>query len=339
VDGTYSDGKTSAGRRNGWMRATTFAKAAADTFALTRYNERLTLVGATLRPDVVALAHGKDVRQHRTELDRWVDEVKNAAGAKVAANLGTAVHSFTERVDAGELTLADVPELYREHVEHYLTALRVNGLECVPGLIERTTFTSEFNVAGTFDRIYRLPDGTYAIGDLKTGRDLKYGQMEIAVQLALYAHGVNSAGVYDWGAGQWLPARSYGDSIETGPWEVPEVRTDIGVVVHLPVQGDLAGTCTIKTVDLNEGWKAAQVAADVLRARKGAYMRDGLHLPVAEPTERRGTYWLDLFALVKTRDEANALYKRAKSEGVSDSALAALVVVGKGALENAARGL
>lgn len=313
--GLYSDGRKVAGKRNGWMRATTFAKAAADTFSLTRYNERLTLLGASMRPDVVALAHGKDVRQHRGELDRLVDEVKNAAGAKVAANLGMAVHSFTERYDSGSLALADVPEAYRDHVQRYAQTLHAAGLECVPGLIERTTFAPEFNVAGTLDRVYRLPDGTYAIGDLKTGRTLEYGQMEIAVQLAFYEHGVNAAGVYDWGAGAWE--------------EGPKVRTDIAIVVHLPVQGDLAGTCTIKTVDLEAGHKAAEVARDVLRARKGDYMRDGLVLPPAgEPEED----WGALFAAVTSSEEANELYRRARSAGLSLGMLQPLVAIGREAL-------
>jgi hypothetical protein len=340
VTGLYSDGKPTAGRRNGWMRATTFAKAAADTFALTRYNERLTLVGATLRPDVVALAHGKDVREHRNELDKLVDEIKNAAGAKVAANLGTAVHAFTERIDAGTLTLAEVPEQYRRYVEAYLTALRVNGMECVPGLIERTTFTSEFNVAGTFDRVYRLPDGTYAIGDLKTGRDLKYGQMEIAVQLALYAHGINANGVFDWGTGEWYPNLPHCACVvhlsnETCAGPI-RVRTDVGVVVHLPVQGDLAGRCVVKTVDLRAGWTAALTAERVIRDRKGDYMRDGLYMP---PVERPKGYWIDQFSSVTSRDEANRLYRQAKAAGLSADGLAAMVAIGKASLENAARGL
>lgn len=322
--GLYSDGRKVAGKRNGWMRATTFAKAAADTFSLTRYNERLTLLGASMRPDVVALAHGKDVRQHRGELDRLVDEVKNAAGAKVAANLGTAVHSFTERYDAGTLALADVPEAYRDHVQRYAQTLHAAGLECVPGLIERTTFAPEFNVAGTLDRVYRLPDGTYAIGDLKTGRTLEYGQMEIGVQLALYAHGVNAAGVYDW-------VNSIGVYDWSEKWLDPEikVRTDIGVVVHLPVQGDLAGTCTIKTVDLEAGYRAAAVARDVLRARKGDYMRDGLVLPTGGEPEPD---WATLFGAVTSSDEANDLYRQARSAGLSLGMLQPLVTIGRRAL-------
>lgn len=333
VTGVYSDGRDKAGRRNGWTRATTFAKAAADTFALTRYDERLTLVGATLRPDVVALAHGKQVREDAKELNQLVLQVKEAAGAKVAANIGTAVHGFTERVDAGQMGLEAVPEAYRNHVGQYLTELANAGLTPVPGLIERTTFVDQWNgIAGTFDRVlYHRPSNTYVIGDLKTGRDLKYGQMEIAVQLALYAYGINHHGVYDWNAGEWAPPGNYGDSIEGGPWSVPKVRTDYGVVMHLPIQGDDAGTCTLKRINLAAGWDAAQVCGSVLSSRKRSdYMEDGFSLPAAPyvpetPPEPVADDWEGQFSSVTSKEEASALWRDARSAGVDRMELQRLV--------------
>jgi hypothetical protein len=338
VTGLYSDGRDAAGRRNGWTRATTFAKAAADTFSLTRYDERLTLVGATLRPDVVALAHGKRVREDAKELNQLVLQVKDAAGAKVAANIGTAVHGFTEQVDAGHVKPGDVPETYREHIQSYLECLAQYGLEPVPGLIERTTFVDQWNgIAGTFDRVlYHRPSGTYLIGDLKTGRDLKYGRMEIAVQLALYAYGINHHGVYDWNEGRW----------ET-PWDSREhldgpikVRTDFGVVMHLPIQGDDAGKCALKRINLAAGWDAAQVCGNVIASRKRAdYMDDEFVLPSAPyvpetPPENLAVQirptvgapsWERQFSNVDTKEEASALWRDAKSEGVDRMELQRLV--------------
>src|SRR5687768_5319069 len=345
--GLYSDGKDKATRRNGWTRATTFAKAAADTFALTRYDERLTLVGATLRPDVVALAHGKQVREDAKELNQLVLQIKDAAGAKVAANHGTAVHSFTERIDAGLMKAPEVPEAYRPMVVAYREKLKEAGLEVVPGLIERTTFVNRWNgLCGTLDRVlYHRPSGTYLIGDVKTGRDLSYGRMEIAVQLALYAHGVNRHGVFNWNwnyglddpnPGEWLPPGTYGDSVETGPWQVPKVRMDYGVVMHLPIQGDDAGKCFLKRVNLASGWEVAQVCGDVLASRKrGDYMEDGLELPgvpyVPETPDHRllptpaETDWESMFLAVPTKEAASHLWREAKADGVAGLELQRLV--------------
>lgn len=333
VTGLYSDGKDKPTRRNGWMRATTFAKLAADTFSLTRYNERLTLLGATLRPDVVALAHGKHVKRDNKELNRLVTEVKETAGAKVAANIGTAVHSFTERVDAGTLKVDEVPADYIPHVVNYLKELEKYGLEPVPGLIERTTLVDEWGkvIVGTFDRVlYHRASGTYLIGDLKTGETLDWGKMEIAVQLALYAHGINAHGVFDWNTGEWQPSGSYGDSIETGPWSVPKVRTDYGVVMHLPIQGPNAGVCTLRRVNLAAGWDAAATSASVDTSRKRSdYMDDDFALPVAEyspetPAElppAEPMDWVAMAKLVQSRDEASVLWHRAKADGVVGVAL------------------
>src|SRR5688572_11150416 len=336
--GLYSDGRAKATRRNGWTRATTFAKAAADTFALTRYDERLTLVGATLRPDVVALAHGKQVREDAKELNQLVLQIKDAAGAKVAANHGTAVHSFTERIDAGLMKAPEVPEAYRPMVVAYREKLKEAGLEVVPGLIERTTFVNRWNgLCGTLDRVlYHRPSGTYLIGDVKTGRDLSYGRMEIAVQLALYAHGVNEHGVYDWNQGEWQPAGSYGDSVETGTWQVPKVRTDYGVVMHLPIQGDDAGQCFLKRMNLASRWEVSQVCGDVLASRKrGDYMEDGLELPgvpyVPETPDHQPTPtlaetdWESMFRAVPTKEAASHLWREAKAEGVAGMELQRLV--------------
>lgn len=325
VTGFYSDGRGTAGRRNGWTRATTFAKAAADTFALTRYDERLTLVGATLRADVLALAHGKQVREDAKELNQLVLQVKEAAGAKVAANIGTAVHGFTEHVDARQMGLEDVPEAYRNHVGQYLTELANAGLTPVPGLIERTTFVDQWNgIAGTFDRVlYHRPSNTYVIGDLKTGRDLKYGRMEIAVQLALYAHGINRHGVYDWNAGQWNREMHDGRTIR--------VRTDFGVVMHLPIQGAEAGTCSLKRINLAAGWDTAQVCADVLSSRKrDDYMEDGFSLPAAPyvpetPPEPFADDWEGQFSSVTSKEAASALWRDARSAGVDRMELQRLV--------------
>lgn len=323
--GLYSDDKPAATRRNGWTRATTFAKSAADTYALTRYDERLTLVGATLRPDIVARAHGKDVRENKAELNNLVTQVKDAAGAKVAANIGTAVHGFTELVDAGLCDPEAVPTDYVPHVASYLEELEKNGLEPVPGLIERTTFVNEWGgIAGTFDRVlYHRPTNTYVIGDLKTGRDLSYGRMEIAVQLALYAHGINAHGVFDWLTGEWEP--------------VTPVRTDYGVVMHLPIQGDNAGKCTLKRVNLAAGWDAARVCGDVMSSRKRKdYMDDSFELPQAPyvpelPTEYVPD-WDHMFSNVDSSDEASLLWQDAKAAGITGLELNRLVGLAQDAL-------
>lgn len=247
----------------GHTRATTFAKLGSSTFALSEWNERMLIKGLTERPDLLALAHGKDVKRDRKELNKIADDAQTHAGNKVAANIGTAYHAFTERLDAGLMTLDQVPVQYRERCEQYLNAVRAHGLVTRPEWMERTTavradqVSAPAPVAGTLDRIWQLPNGELVIGDLKTGSDLSYGWAEIAVQLALYAHGVNTFGLFDWNTKTWwAPGLSIGNR---------PVRTDFAIVMHLPADGD---GCTLYRVDLVKGWEYAQVSGEVQSRQK-----------------------------------------------------------------------
>jgi hypothetical protein len=247
-------------------RATTFAKAASSTFSLNQWQQRMTIAGLVIRPDLIALAHGLDVKRDRATLNSIAEQAKEAAGQKVAANLGTAYHAFSERLDAGLIALSDVPTEYRHRLDQYLTAVNGAGLRTRPEWIERTVavradqVSAELPVAGTLDRIFQLPNGELVIGDLKTGADLSYGWGEIAVQLALYAHGVNTHGLFDWNTKTWENRIS-----SEQPTGVLRIRTDFAIVVHLPAGGE---GCTLYRVDLNAGWKRAQVCGQVMAMQK-----------------------------------------------------------------------
>jgi hypothetical protein len=230
-------------------RATTFAKLGSNTKAIEQWGHRNVVVGLTRRPDLLALADGMQVKRDREQLNSIVEQAKDAAGQKVSANIGTAYHAFTERLDAGLLAESDIPEAYRARVMQYADAVKAAGLTTRPEWIERTTavradmVSAPLPVAGTFDRIFELPSGELVIGDLKTGSDLSYGMAEIEVQLALYANGANTFGLFDW---------------NTKTWDVLDrrVRTDFAIVIHLPADG--VG-CTLLRVDIERGWRAARL--------------------------------------------------------------------------------
>jgi hypothetical protein len=269
------------GRTQPWTRATTMASSVADTFALSMWSQRMVAKGLTMRDDLYALASTFDVAADKDDMNTVCDQAKAAAGDKVAANLGTAMHSFTARIDQGEKP--NIPPKLRADVEAYSAVLRVIGLEIVPHLIERRTCITALkeDVAGTFDRVYRvvrdlevkvpwsktsvrLKAGEYVIGDLKTGRDLSYGWGEIAIQEALYAHGINDHGVWDPKAKEWQDPHTLEDvNVRLN------VRLDVGVVVHLPIQKTEGNpACTVFAVDIAQGWEATELCVSVRRWRK-----------------------------------------------------------------------
>jgi hypothetical protein len=232
-----------------WTRATTFAKSIADTFGLAKWELRQVAKGLTLRQDLFALAASCSADDKKT-LDQVCSDAKEAAASSSGANLGTALHTFTERVDRGEQV--NVPPPWDADVTAYGKALDEAGITVLPEYIERIVVVRQFNVAGTLDRVVRLDaTGRLYIDDTKTGRNLSYSWTEIAIQLALYAH---ADAMWNGAAGRYEA--------------MPEVDQDTALVVHLPVG---QATAEVHEVDITAGWQAAQLCADVRawRARKG----------------------------------------------------------------------
>lgn len=368
VSGRYKAPHPVTGKKSSWTRVTNFVKKASDHFALEQWGNRSLAVGLFSRPDLLQQVDGKDVKADRTFLNRLVEEAKQAAGSKDRARLGTIMHKHTEEVDAGHKDLADVPEQFRDDVAIYLAAMKVKGLMMLPHLMERSTAVVDLEVIGTFDGIVRLPDGTYAVGDKKTGATLEFNQAEIAVQIAVYAHGVNSAGV----------ATAHPSNVEGEPptwtWEKPrdedgnviKVREDIGIVIHIPYG---TGDCFIYSIPLDVGWRGAQLCREVqswqkvkniveavpdakpsgiiaeLEKATAAPATDvfteaekGFEVPTAANTGRTPVLdWMEKFAAVTTKEEALDVYRQAQSAGVGPVVLKAGVEVGKGALQALAK--
>lgn len=319
----------------GITRATTFNKHAQNTTHLNLWGKANVARGASLRPDILRHAHGLTWEDHKDELLRIVDELETAAGAKVAADEGTFLHEFCDQVDAGLKTWADAPAAYQQDIRRYVEALAKEGLEPVPGLIERTTFIREYGgVAGTFDRVFfHRPSGQYIVGDLKTGKTMSYAMDETECQIWTYAHGVNQTGIYDWNTDTWV--RTCG-ALED--W-LPTVSEKVGVIVHMPVQGPEAGEVYLRYADLECGRAYAELNHAV-RSYPKSKVRPFV-MPSAAPAEpeaapvprfkrdRTLTLWTDKFSTVATREEANALYKEAKASGLGGGALRLLVDIGK----------
>lgn len=263
--------------RGALSRCTTVVKASADTYALGEWQKGNVARGLSRRPDLLAMAASMGPGDRR--LKKLVADAEEAGGGSEAANLGTALHGFTEAIDRGG-RLADVPDDHRDDVIAYRRETVRQRLTIVPEAIERVTMTSRWDgVAGTFDRIYRLDDGTYVIGDLKTGK-VGYDPKEMFAQLAVYAEGVNEVGVYDVAAECW----------ERFPFEV---RTDLGLIVHLPA-GE--AECTVYLADLEVGRHHVEFCAAVRQHRKLKHP-----LPVLETSARTEDEWAGLIATASDR--------------------------------------
>lgn len=323
--GTGDFRRYAKGTVKGFTRVTTFVKAASDSKAINDWGKRNIVIGASRRADVLLRANGLTHETDRAALTQIVAELEEAAGAKVGSDLGTFLHEFTEQMDAGLKKSEHAPEQFRWSLWMYAQALADAGLEPVPGLIERTTMVKEFGgVVGTFDRVfYHRPSGTYLIGDLKTGKTMEYSMDETNTQMWLYAHGVNQSGVYDWNTDTW--ERPWvGLGVPSDRAAMTSVREDVGVIIHMPVQGEQAGTVTLVHADLAAGARHAELC-HAIRSRHKSKVAP-FTVPVAEsaPAYQVGS-WADLFNNAQSVEHASELWLSAKAEGVEPMELQRLV--------------
>lgn len=254
--GRYLIKPADGGKTRAMTRATTWAKAIDDQEGLIGWKARVAMLGVGRRPDLYALCcAAKDDK----ELKAYVEEAADAGGAGFGRNVGSALHSFTERVDLGEEV--NVPDQWRRDIAAYKKAIEAEGLRPVPHLIERVCVLPGLGVAGTLDRVYATANGELVIGDVKTGQSLDFAALSISVQLALYA---NADTLYD---------------LATETHELmPEVRKDVAYVVHVP-SGQ--GRAEVLKVPIDTGWEYAQLCGKVRAARssgkrKGELLRRSL---------------------------------------------------------------
>lgn len=106
------------------------------------------------------------------------------ADRDAAANRGTEVHAYAERLIKGEEV--DPPDEIRGHVESYVRFL--DEWEPEPVLVEASVANLRVGYAGSLDMVVKIPSlygNDLVIADIKTSRSGIFG--EVAFQLAAYA--------------------------------------------------------------------------------------------------------------------------------------------------------
>lgn len=227
------------GKEIPYTRISTLAKALQDTTALTKWLQRQVAIGMGIRDDLAIKARA--IRDNDKELNSVVEQAMNAAESSRAANLGTAIHAFTEQVDDGA-AIDTFPLEYQSTLQAYKDTLAYQNIRVLGK--ESFVVVDELQAAGTFDRLLRLPSGHIVVGDIKTGKSDPEYPHSACIQVAVYAHGH----IYNPEEGRVAKLADLG------------VSTDIGVLIHLPAG---RGECTLHFLDLNWGWRMAQTAVQV----------------------------------------------------------------------------
>lgn len=242
------------GKPKAYTRCTRFVDCLEDKYHLELWKLRMCAIGLADRPDLLLAVSAH--RDDKDELNSITERAREAAESSAASTTGTAVHLLCERVDRGR-KLGVVPDSARADVEAYqrATAMWENVY------IEQFTVHDPLKIGGTPDRVVRWGDHYY-IADLKTGSDITFGALKIAMQLAVYAHSV-----------------PYVAPGERRPYPFP-VDKERAIVIHLP-----AGTASpnLYFTDIAAGWEAVQIAAQVRGFRSRRKWYEPIPIPAPRP--------------------------------------------------------
>jgi len=250
--GRYLVVPPAGGKPVGYTRATTVAKTLDAEGGLAAWMTTMAITGLMVRKGLraqwealIAETNGDpwyNSPASKAQAKALVEECKEAGGSSDRAKVGTALHAITAAVDAGK----DISHLSDEtatDVAAYVAGLSQAGVVIDQRYIERTCVLDDWQVAGTFDRI-AVVGGVPMIADLKTGDNLEYSWLQIAVQMAIYNH---ADAIYQQGPA----ANGHGD--ERLP--MPEVDRNRALIMHLPAG---QGRLDLYLVDTARGWEAFQ---------------------------------------------------------------------------------
>jgi hypothetical protein len=265
------------GKPTAYTRATTFVDCLDDKYNLQRWQLRQTAVGLSERADLLlsVSAHRDDKRA----LDQIVDQAMEAARSSAASTTGTALHALCERSDRGQ-QIGVIPDSARRDLDAYRAA--THGMNHL--YIERFSVHDALKIGGTPDRVSRWDDGEHYIADIKTGADISWGAMKIAMQLAVYAHSVP----YNASTGQ------------REPYAFP-VNKERAIVIHLPA-GE--ARCELHFVDIGLGWEAVHTAAQV----RGYRSHKQWYTPIDSPPPPAATTLSVVAAGIAAAKTLNELY-------------------------------
>jgi len=269
-------------KRVAYRRTTTFVGCLDDTNGLIKWKARQVAYGMGQRSDLVLAAAAANP-DDKTKLGDIAERAAEAAKSGAAADIGTALHSLTERIDRGQ-PLGEIPTEYRADIDAYQKATA--GIEWVG--IETFRVHDEWKVAGTADRLGRFPwSDRIRICDIKTG-SIDYPH-KMAMQLAMYARSV-----------------PYDIATDLRGVDPGDIDLNTGVIIHLPAG---QGECTLYEIDIMKGWGACLIAKQVWNWRGTKDLTRPLAPPGTPPT------WESLIADARNLDDLRLIWTRAAELG------------------------
>lgn len=216
---------------------------------------------------IVARTENDAYRENKTALKDLVENATQIAQAQGRADLGTAVHEFTELLDSGTLDWAYVPEQLKGPLDAYrekMAAFTTVDSEVFVAVDEPAEGTT-IRAAGSLDRIISHPDYGVCVADIKTGTDEPKYPLGVTTQVAIYSRGKRYRDA------KFPGSPPFGDgspNADTSAWRKelhPDLNMSTGILIHLPLDRI---ECTLYALDLDRGWKSLLLGHKVQEARR-----------------------------------------------------------------------
>lgn len=266
-----------------YTRVTTFVGPLEDTYHLGQWSQRMVAVGMTKRPDLqLAVSAIEDINEKysKQKLNRITKDAREAAGAGAKALTGTAMHTYSERIDAcdtqeaKDAVIETAPAPYRDDLRAYVKITRYFEVVDMEGFC----VVDHLRTGGSYDRILRVTAEGLAQYEADYGTPMRYpsrvdGEDGALVQAGDTFIGDVKTGHVDMGAGKiamqmgvYSRAKKY-DHTDGSRTDLPgDPRQDWGIVIHLPA-GE--GYAELLWFDIDAGYDAAErLAHEVHQWRK-----------------------------------------------------------------------
>jgi DNA adenine methylase len=230
------------GAMKDWQRASNFAALLDSPFGLITHQLRELVKGLARRPDLTAMIRARVPLEDdaKGKIDEIIAGAHAAAAIDAKANNGTAIHAALVQSRFG--SPHEVPEEFHPHARGFARCLRENGLTCIAA--EQSVLSLKWKSPGTRDYLFQELDGSFVVGDVKTGR-LDTAKRKFAVQCEVYAEA------------EYLVHPD--GTTEPMPWEI---RRDYAVLIHVDPE---TGECSAYKLDLHIGRVGAALAEQVRR--------------------------------------------------------------------------
>jgi hypothetical protein len=242
-----------------YSRASSYGDALDDKSNLIAWSQANALRGAIAEPPLLdrfgSVDDGWVTQEAKDAAKRVIEDLARAGGSETKADKGTNVHAWTELLDGGHnlnTLLEQIPE------EHYADLMAYAWVteDFEHLLIERFCVLDSHKVAGTPDRVTRMPgmpcpicERDVYIWDLKTGR-VSFAQ-KMAVQLAIYSR-------------SQLYIQDEQDGVISGlRVPLPDVCQHRGVILNLPAG---SGQADLYWIDIEAGWHAVENEIPAVKA-------------------------------------------------------------------------